>query len=422
MFALADCNNFYASCERVFRPDLNNKPIVVLSNNDGCVIARSNEAKTLGIPMGAPAYKFEQIFKEKGIHVFSSNYALYGDMSARVMDLLSQYTPDIEFYSIDEAFLKFEGFDYINFETHLQEIKRRVHKSTGIPISIGLAPTKALAKVANHVSKKFPERTKGTYIIDSEEKRIKALKWLKVGDIGGVGRQNENKLKANGVNTAYQFTLLEDDWVKKQMSIVGLRLKKDLEGKPTLDLEEVEIRKNISTTRTFENNYSKYTEIAERVSTFAISCSEKLRKQNSCCQAITLFLSTNRHRKDLSQYKPSITLKLPFPTNSSIEIGKFAISALNKIFRSGYQYKRAGIIVSDFVQENEKQINLFENSDPKHKPLMEVIDKLNSSLGQQKIKLGSQDLKRTWKMKQNRLSQKYTTSLNEVISISTPKS
>jgi DNA polymerase V len=417
MFALIDCNNFYASCQRVFRPDLIGKPIVVLSNNDGCVIARSNEAKDLGIPMGAPAYKFEKIFKEKGVEVFSANFALYGDMSQRVMDLLAEYAPEIEVYSIDEAFLKLQGFDNFDLEQYSIQMQRRVTKCTGIPISVGIAPTKALAKVANRIAKKFPDKTKNVYVIDTEEKRIKALKWLKIEDVWGIGRKHSKRLKALGVNTAYDFTQLSDAWVKANLAIVGLRLKQDLQGTPTLDFEEIQSQKNISTTRSFEGNYSKLSQLEERITTFAVSCAEKLRKQKSCCNSLMVFINTNRHRTELGQYNQNTVVKLPFPTNSSIEIAKFAVEALHRIFKEGYQYKKAGVILMDFTDEDKSQITIFDNSDARHKLLMESVDKINAQYGQHKIKLASQDLNKLWKMKQERLSPCYTTKLSDVIKV-----
>jgi len=417
MFALIDCNNFYASCERVFRPDLNGKPIVVLSNNDGCVIARSNEAKDLGIPMGAPAFEYEKIFTEKHVNVFSANFALYGDMSQRVMNILSEYSPDIEIYSIDEAFLQLKGFDFLNLKNYGEEMRHKVTKWTGIPISVGIAPTKALSKVANRIAKKFPKETNGTHIIDSEEKRVKALKWLKVEDIWGIGRQHSKRLNAIGVKTAFDFTKLNDDWVRKHLAIVGLRLKYDLQGIQTLDLEETQPKKNIATTRSFETNYTEFEQLKERVVTFAVSCAEKLRRQNSCCNSLMVFIHSNPHRKDLPQYSRNIVVKLPFSTNSSIELAKFAVQALKLIFKKGYYYKKAGVIVQDFTSSKIQQPNLFENSNERHIPLMNVIDKMNNLYGQHKIRLASQDIKRVWKMKQEKLSPKYTTNLNDIIII-----
>ena len=237
MFALVDCNNFYASCERVFNPKLDKKPIVILSNNDGCVISRSNEAKALGIPMGAPAFKYDPIFKKNKVHVFSSNFPLYGDMSNRVMSILSKYTPSIEIYSIDEAFLEFKGFENYNLENYGKKIRKTILKWTGIPVSIGFAPTKALAKVANRISKKLDNKTGGVYVINSKEKKDKALKWLKIEDVWGIGFKHAARLKSYKINKAYDFTMLPDDWVRKQMSVVGLRLKKELEGESVLSLE-----------------------------------------------------------------------------------------------------------------------------------------------------------------------------------------
>lgn len=417
MFALVDCNNFYASCQRVFQPNLVGKPIVVYSNNDGCVISRSNEAKALGVPMGAAAYQWEKFFEQNSIEVFSANFALYGDMSQRVMTILNDFSPEMEIYSIDETFIKFQGFERFNLQHIGESMHRRVTKGTGIPISVGIAPTKALAKVANRIAKKFPEHTNNVYLIDDEEKRIKALRWLKIEDVWGVGRKHAKRLQAIGVKTALDFTLLDDRWVQDNMAIVGLRLKRDLEGKPTLDLEEAQQKKNIAITRSFEGNHTERDFLEERISTFAVSCAEKLRLQKSCCNSVMVFIQTNRHRIDLPQYNRSIVLNLPFPTNSSIEISNFALKALSVIFREGYEYKRAGVIVQDFTDEDKTQMSLFENSDERHKKLMQSIDKLNTMFGQQKIKLGSQDPKKVWKMKQEKLSPSYTTKLSDIIII-----
>ena len=331
MFALIDCNNFYVSCERVFNPNLNKKPVVVLSNNDGCAISRSNEAKALGIPMGAPAFKYEKLFKKNNVKVFSSNFPLYGDMSSRVMCILSKFTPNIEIYSIDEAFLKFEGFENYDLESYCQEIKDMVLKWTGIPISIRIAPTKALAKVANRIAKKFPERTSGVYLIDSSNKKENALKWLKIEDVWGIGFKHAKRLKNIKINTAYDFINLEDNWVRKNMSVVGLRLKKELEGKSVLDLEEVRSpKKAIATTRSFEGTITDYEKIKERISTFAICCAEKLRSQNSNCNSIYVFIRSNKFQKNKTQYRNGILMTIPFSTNSNMIISKYALKALKK--------------------------------------------------------------------------------------------
>jgi DNA polymerase V len=417
MYALVDCNSFYASCERLFRPDLRNRPVVVLSNNDGCVIARTNEAKALGIPMGAVAFQYKDLFEKNNVHVFSANFSLYGDLSARVMQTLAGFTPDMEIYSIDEAFLKFNGFERFDLNEYGNEIVRTVTKNTGIPISIGIAPTKALAKAANKIAKKFSERTKGVYAIDTEEKRIKALKWLPVGDVWGIGYRHAKRLKAMKVNSAYDFTMLPDGWVKKQMAVVGLRLKHDLEGNESLFAEKKQPKKMIATTRSFETNYSNYDEVKERVITFAVTSAEKLRRQKSCCNALLVFLHTNGHRENLPQYSRNIVVKTPYPTSSSIEIAKVAVEGLDKIFKSGYGYKKAGVIIMDIIPENTRQINLFENSNPVHKPLMNIMDRINRALGRKMVKLAGQDLGRTWKMRQEKLSPRYTTKLSDIITI-----
>lgn len=419
MFALIDCNNFYASCERVFNPSLNGKPVLILSNNDGCVIARSNEAKALGIPMGAPAFKFKEVIENGEVHVFSSNFALYGDMSNRVMTILGTFCPKMEIYSIDEAFLDFSGFDLYDLEALGRDIRKRVLQWTGIPVSVGFAHTKALAKVANRIAKKFTDRTGGVYTIDTEEQRIKALKWLKIEDVWGIGRQHARRLKEMNVLNAYQFTQLTDRWVRDMMTVVGLRLKLDLQGEPTLQLEDVRDKKSIATTRSFDHNYKDLTLIKERVASFAVSCAEKLRRQHCCCQSVMVFLHTNGFREDQPQYSKNIVIKLPFATNSSIEIVKFAVMGLEQIFREGYGYKKAGVIVSDFSPEDNQQLTLFDSRNVKHIELMKAVDNINRSMGQQKVRLAAQEPGRVWKMKQERLSPRYTTNLNEIITVST---
>lgn len=417
MFALVDCNNFYASCERVFQPQLNHKPIAVLSNNDGCVISRSDEAKNLGLPMGAPAFKYEQFFKEHKIHVFSSNYSLYGDMSERVMSILEQFTPDVEVYSIDEAFLQFKGFENYNFTNYGLQIRQRILKWTGIPTSVGIAPTKALSKVANKIARKFPKQTNGVYVIDSEEKRLKALKWLKVEDIWGVGYGLQKRLKAKKCHTAYDFTQLSDDWIRKNFSITEWKLKKDLEGIPTLTLDYKEAKRSIATTRSFEYTYSDIDNIKERISTFATSCAEKLRKQQSSCHSIIVLLSSDRHKKETPQHKTSQMVSLPYPTDSSLIISKVAVKTVVDIFKKGIKYKRAGVVVTGLVPTDNHQLDLFLYENTKHKPLMQHIDALNTKYEASKIKLGNQDLKRTWKMRQEHLSPKYTTNINEILTV-----
>lgn len=416
MFALVDCNNFYASCERAFQPQFNNVPVAILSNNDGCFISRSDEAKALGLPMAAPAFKYRKFCEDHGIKVFSSNYPLYGDMSTRVMNILGTFTPDMEVYSVDEAFLKFEGFRDYDFDAYGREIQRTVQKCTGIPISIGMAPTKALAKVANKIAKKLRAKTGGVYVIESEERRIKALKWTKIESVWGVGHGNLKRLRTQNIKTAYDFTQLSDEWVRKQMAIIGLRLKKDLEGTPTLGLDDdTRDKKAIATTRSFESTYSDIENIKERISTFASSCAEKLRNQGSSCNHIVVLLRSDRHKKDEPQDSSSVIITLPYATDSSLTISNYAVKAVISIFRAGIKYKRAGVIVSGLVPTNARQLDLFLSENPKHHKLMQVMDGINTKYGINKMKIANQDLERTWKMRQEHLSPRYTTNINEII-------
>lgn len=416
MYALIDCNNFYASCERIFRPDLIGLPIVVLSNNDGCVIARSNEAKACGIPMGAPAFQYRELFKQHNVQVFSANFALYGDMSNRVMQTLSKYCIDQEIYSIDECFMKLDGYDFVDLKEYGIKMREEVFRNTGIQVSVGIASTKSLAKVANRIAKKYPNESRGCHVMRSAAQIEKVLKWLEIEDVWGIGRQHAKRLFQLGVDSAYDFTQLSDQWVQKNLSIVGLRLKRDLSGIPTLDLEEVESKKNIASTRSFDVNYTKFEEVQERVSTFSSSCSEKLRKQKSFCSSITVFVMTNRFREEQMQYQNSITIDLPFATNSAIELSKYASVALSRIFKEGYAYKRAGVIVSNFSPDDVEQMTLFDNRDKRHDALMKILDLMNKQYGQHTVRLASQG-KKKWTMRQEMLSPCYTTKIKDIITI-----
>ncbi|WP_310377752.1 Y-family DNA polymerase [Flavobacterium sp.] len=418
MYALVDCNNFYASCERVFQPQLIGKPIVILSNNDGCVISRSYEAKDLGIPMGAPEFKFREQLKQQNVHVFSSNYALYGDLSNRVMKILEGFTPNVEVYSIDEAFLSFGGMKIENYHIYGLQMKTRVQKWVGIPVCIGFAQTKALSKVANKIAKKFQERTAGIYIIDTEEKRIKALKWTKIEDVWGIGFRLTAKMKAKNIHTAYDFTLPHNEsFIKKEMGVVGLRLKYELEGQSVLEMEEPKSKKNIAVTRSFDGNISTFNEMKERVSTFATVCAEKLRKQNSCCHGVILYLRKDKYKVDRQRYNFYKLETLPFASNSNITLSSVAVKMLAELFEEGETYKKAGIIVTQIIPQDQKQLHLFEEENPKHQKLMQVIDAFHKKTGERKIRLGNQDLQRTWKMKQNHLSKKYTTDIKEIFEV-----
>ena len=418
MYALVDCNNFYVSCERVFQPQYNGKPVVVLSNNDGCIISRSYEAKTIGIPMGAPEFKVRDVIKQHNIKVFSSNYALYGDLSQRVMKILEGFCPSVEVYSIDEAFLNFNGVHLSDYHQYGVTIQNKLMKWLSIPTGIGFAPTKALAKLANRIAKKFPERTNGVYVIDTDEKRIKALKWTKLEDAWGIGYRLTKKMQGQRILTAYDFTLPHNEsFIKREMGVVGMRLKYELEGKSVLSLEEPKTKKNIAITRSFEKDIVSYSELKERVSTFASVCAEKLRKQNSCCYGVILFLKKDKFKANGERYNFYKMSTLPFPSNTSFSIGNLALKMLSELYKEGDSYKKAGVIVTEIIPANQRQFHLFDDENPKFQKIMEVMDAQHAKFGERKIRLGNQDLQRTWKMKQYHLSKKYTTNIKEILVI-----
>ncbi len=421
MYALVDCNNFYASCERVFQPQYNGKPVVILSNNDGCVISRSNEAKEVGVPMGAPEFKIRELLKEKNVKVFSSNYPLYGDLSNRVMKTLEAFTPNLEIYSIDEAFLNFDGMSISDYHDYGIQMKKRVQKWVGIPVCVGFAPTKALSKVANRIAKKFQDRTQGIYVIDTEEKRIKAIKWTKIEDVWGIGRRLTKKMIAHNILTAYDFTKPQHEaWIRKEMGVIGMRLKYELEGKSVLDLEPIrEQKKSIATTRSFPKQISEFDDLRERVATFSAICAEKLRKQKSCCQTIIVMLVIDKHKYESQKYYFNKAVTLPYSTNSTLTISNVAISMLKDLYKGneGIKFKKAGVIVTELIDEDKKQLQLFEEENPKHLAIMKAMDFLNAKIGDRKVKLGTQNLNLTWNMKQNHLSPRFTTRFNEILEI-----
>ena len=421
MFALVDCNNFYASCERVFNPSLQGRPVAVLSNNDGCVIARSDEAKTLGLPMGAPAFKYKSFFKTNKVQVFSSNYALYGDMSSRVMRILEQFTPEVEVYSIDEAFLHLQGFDNYDLNSYGGSIRKRILKWTGIPTCVGIAPTKALAKVANKIARKFPKETGGVYVIDTEAKRLKALKWTPIEKVWGIGYALHKRLAQKQCKTAFDFVQLPDLWVRQSFSITEWKLKKDLEGISKIEMEQVKTKRAIATTRSFETTLTELADLKERVSTFASSCAEKLRRQKSSCHVLVVFLRSDRFKTQFPQYRASRMVSIPFPTNSSLVLSSSAVKAITSIYKKGIHYKKVGVILTGIVPTYNRQMQLFDHEDARHQPLMSAIDHINKKYAAPKLKLANQDLARTWKMRQAHLSPQYTTNLNDIITVQCQK-
>ncbi|PWN62428.1 SOS mutagenesis and repair protein UmuC [Chryseobacterium phosphatilyticum] len=418
MYGLIDGNNFYVSAERIFRPDLRKKPVVVLSNNDGCIIARSNEAKALGIGMGVPAFQIKDIIKQNDVSVFSANFILYGDISNRMVNISRRFCRDIEVYSVDESFMDFHNYEYINLRNHCNELRDTIFYGLDIPCSIGLAPTKTLSKVANKIVKKFSHELGHTYIIDSQTKIEKALRWLPIGDIWGIGRRYNDRFTKLGLKKAWDFVQLPEAYVQKEMGVYGLRMHQELRGIPQYDLSVPKPKKGIGTSRTFNKRTDDLEVLKERISTFAFKCSEKLRKQNSCCNFITVFITTDRFKSDLKQYSNSVTIGLPNPSSSAIEISAFALKALENIYLPFFQYKKAGVMLTEFVPDTERMTSLFDTDyHDKHKPLMEVIDRMNKRLGADKIKLGSMDLQRTWKMNQKNLSPRRTTDINQLLKV-----
>ncbi|OPC24839.1 SOS mutagenesis and repair protein UmuC [Elizabethkingia meningoseptica] len=406
MFALVDCNNFFVSCERDLDKDLEGKPVVVLSNNDGCVISRSEEAKALGVPMGAPAFKYEKFFKEHNIVSLSSKFELYNFRSQKVMKIIKQYAPETEVYSIDEAFLNLSGFRYINILEHCRKLKQEVQDVEGIPVSVGIAPSKTLAKVANRIAKKNPEKFGGFFVLEKPEDIEKALKWLNIEDVWGIGRRLSARMKDAGIYKAYDLFSKPEMWIRKQMGVNGVRLVNELKGIPQFEIPHTSGKKSIAVTRSFMEMVTKKEDLQERIGAFAFSAGEKLRRQKSCCKSITVFVNTNRYRKDLPEYKNAASYSFPNPVSSSIDLAKTAARLLDEIYIEGYHYKRAGVWIHDFVPEDERLISLFEEDHfDKHKNIMEAMDKLNRRYGKDKIRLGNLDFKSNYGRK--KLSQAY---------------
>ncbi len=412
MIALADCNNFYVSCERVFRPDLEGKPVVVFSNNDGCVISRSNEAKLLGIEMGEPAYKREQFFKENNVTCFSSNYPLYGDMSQRVMDIMRHEVPEVEVYSIDEAFLNLE--DVTDLYGFAKSLRDKLLRSTGIPVSIGVGSTKTLAKIANKEAKH-----EGVFIIENDFVQNAILKSTPIQKVWGIGRQYQKLLLKHQIDNAYLFAQMDSAWVKKNMSVNGLRTQKELLGTPCISIEKVSSSKKvIATTRSFGKKLSTIEPIKEAVALYAVRCAEKLRKQGSAANFLTVFIHTNRFNQYEKFYYNSQTVVLPIASNSNTLLVKAAHKALGAIFLPDLKYQKAGVIVSGIVPDNQLQGNLFcEGDRVRQNKLSEVSDKINQRYGRDTLRLAAQGNGKEWKHKQEKLSKNYTTKLSDIIQV-----
>ena len=419
MFGLCDCNNFFVSCERVFNPSLNGRPVVVLSNNDGCVVSRSNEAKAIGIQMGQPLYQIRDLVKRYDVAVHSSNYRLYGDMSNRVMETLKSHVPHIEIYSIDEAFLELDGYPIDGLLQMGRELSRIVKRNTGIPVSIGISHTKTLAKIASRLCKKFP-KLQGACLMHRDEDIAKVLSTYPIEDIWGIGRRHSKKLHAAGVATAMQLCNKSHEWVQNMLSITGVRTWRELQGEPAIEFKhKIADKQTITVSRSFAKEIYDMEELRETLSTFASMAAEKLRQQHSVAGELQVFILTNRHREDMPQHREGKLVKFVTPTNSTLEIVKAATAMLKELYRCGYGYKKSGVTLCDIMPDNAVQKSLFDTTDlPKHKLLMQTIDNINSTLGSNSIKLVSQGNIGDHINRQH-LSPEYTTDWNDILVVKT---
>lgn len=418
-FALVDGNCFYCSCERLFNPALEGRPVIVLSNNDGCVVSRSNEAKALGIEMAAPAHLMTDLLRKHRVAVYSSNYNLYGDLSRRMMSVLGGLAPGIEVYSIDEAFLDIGGIACPDWWAYGYSIRSEVLRQVGIPTGVGIAPTKTLAKVANRIAKKQPEHG-GVFVLETPNEIETTLRAMPVGDVWGIGGQYAKLLARNGVATAWDFTQLPADWVRHNLTVVGARLQLELQGVSCLELEVVAPpKKNICTSRSFGKMLTDFGGVSEAVANHAHRCACKLRGQGSAANVLTVFLHTNPFKPELPQYNPSRTVKLPTATNSSLVMVGHAEAALKAIWRDGYAYKKAGVVVSGIVSENEIQLGLDVSMTDmdKHKRLMQAMDAVRGRYGHGAISVGTQGTKNAWRLRQERLSRRFTTCWDELLEV-----
>ena len=423
MFALADCNNFYASCERVFQPKLIGKPIVVLSNNDGCIIARSQEAKDIGIPMGAPVFKASELIEKHDVKVFSANFTLYGDMSHRVMRILNEYIARMEIYSIDEAFLAFDGkVIERDFTEYGLKIRGDVLKSTGIPVSIGIAPTKVLSKICNHHAKKN-KSTKGVFSwtsLDSERKKAEFLHHLPVGEVWGIGYRTTYKMNELGIYNALQLRDANQMWLRKNFSVSEQRISTELRETSCLPLENTgEPRKNIMSSRSFGRPVETIEELEEAVSVYITRGAEKLREQKSLATYVYVSIKTNKHRPELPQYFNYVILPTEYPTAYNPDLIKTALKALRQIYKLGFKYKKATIMLLGLMPDESSPLNLFVNDEEfkLKKNLMGRFDSLNSKYGREVIKYASTGVKQGWRDKRESCSPQYTTNWNELLKI-----
>ena len=419
MFALADCNNFFVSCERVFRPDLQGKPVIVLSNNDGCAVARSNEAKALGIKMGAPLFKIRDIVKRYNVAVFSGNMALYGDMSQRVRWVLEEYAPAVVVYSIDECFLDLRGMTNMDFDAYAKAISAECWRQTSIPVSVGIAPTKTLAKIASKLCKQYPKLRGGCYMHRPQDIE-KVLKKFPVGDVWGIGRKSAYKLNERGVNTAYDFTLLQENIVRSLLGITGVRTWKELQGIPCIEFEDgFEAKQSICVSRSFSSEIYDVNELQEQVANFASSMAEKLRSQRCVAEEMVVFAYTNRFKESLPQTYSNSLVSFSTPTSDQRTIVAQAANAIQKIFNEGYGYKKAGVVASKIIPEGEVMHSLFEDTaatEREHK-ITSALDVINSTFGKGAIKLAVQGSGKI-KTSSDNQSPHYTTRWSDIPKVS----
>ena len=413
IFALVDCNNFYASCERVFNPKLEGKPIVVLSNNDGCIVARSNEAKALGIPMGAPYFKYKDVIKRNNVEVFSSNYTFYGDMSARVMTSLRSIVGEIEIYSIDEAFLDVSEFYYCNLEDTAKEIKKLVQQWTGIPISIGIGTTKTLAKVANRQAKKY--ESSDVFDIREEARRIDILKKMELEDIWGISTKSAQRLRKIGIKNPHELAISDPKVICKAVKVTGERIHYELNGISCIPIEEVKNKKTIISSKSFGKKVGTVEELEEAVSMYAARACEKLRAQESRAQGLHVFLRTSPYLDKERRYTNGMSSYFTIPTSNTSKITKEAKRLTSKLFLPNYEYQKIGVVLLNITDAKNEQYSFYEVEDyDKSDTVMGTIDSVNEKFGNRSIFFGAQGINKDWKMRADRKSAMYTTKVDDL--------
>jgi DNA polymerase V len=412
--ALVDCNNYYVSAERLFRPDLAGVPVVVLSNNDSCVVSRSNEAKALGIKMGQPWFELAELVEQHGILAMSSNYALYADISNRVMSILSEFSPRVEVYSIDESFVDLTGTPKLRDVSYA--MRDRVMQWTGIPVCVGIGPTKTLAKLANHVAKKHP-RSRGVFNFNAltSDQKCHLLQRIPVEDVWGVGRKLTHRLAKHGVHTALDLKQAHAPTLRAEFGVVMEKTQRELQEVPCIELQEIApARQQIVCSRSFGNMVTELIVLKDALSYFVANACAKLRAQQCHAAMIQVFIQTNRFRKDLPQYMPSLAAPLPYPSNDSLEINRWADHLCELMFKEGYQYKRAGIMLSEITPATRIQGDLLEPAPTGNAQLMQTLDRLNERYGRGTVKVSTQGAFKDWQMRQERKSPNYTTSWDEL--------